>query len=277
MLLKINCSGGAQCHLVLNHCGDGVEGKHNCESQEAGREQDIAVELSVTTGNTRMKRCIMLKKAVPIVLVLTSLCIAQSPQKTEYSDADIEKLVSQLVSPNQPPEIEGTNAKYGKSFDRNAQKLVSKSWSELRNLSPRSFPFVFEHVDDRRYALTQDSGDLDKNYSVGFLCRDILVSSLQPDVWDHKEGGTSFRRRPTQPDYIAHYQLLNPESAKEWWKSRKDRSLRELQIEVLEWIIVEEKKSPETYKQAELTKLLEELRDLRASSEPRKLDFPFAK
>jgi hypothetical protein len=219
----------------------------------------------------------MWKQAVSIVLLLSAVCVAESPQKTEYADGDIEKLVAQLVSPNQPPDIQSTYAKYGPQFDRNAQKLVSKSWGELRRLAPRSFPFVFDHVADKRYALTQDSGDLDKNYSVGFLCRDILVSSLQPDVWDHKEGGTSYKRRPTQPDYISHYRLMNPESAKEWWKSRKDRSLRELQIEVLEWILVEEMKLPETYSDADLNKVQQQLRELNASREPRKLGFPFAK
>jgi hypothetical protein len=224
-----------------------------------------------------MKVSNMWNQAGSIVFLLSAICFAESPQETEYSARDIENLVAQLVSPNQPPEIHGTNAKYGPDFDRNAQKLVSKSWGELRQLAPRSFPFVFDHVADKRYALTQDSGDLDKNYSVGFLCRDILVSSLQPDVWDHKEGGTSYRRRPTQPDYISHYRLMNPESAKEWWKSRKDRTLRELQIEVLEWILVEEKKLPETYTVADLEKVQQELRDLTSSREPRKLSFPFAK
>ncbi len=213
----------------------------------------------------------------PLLFILAGVCSADPPEKTEYTDADIEKLVAQLVSPNQAPEIQGTSAKYGPNFDRKAQKLIYESWQTLRRLAPRSFPFVFDSLGDKRYSLTEDSGDLEKNYTVGFLSRDILVSSLQPDVWGHKEFGTSYRRRPHQPDYVSHYKLLAPKSSKEWWKTRKDRSLRELQIEVLEWILVEERRAPEKYSDGDRNKIEKELDDLKASSVPRKLGFPFSK
>ena len=219
----------------------------------------------------------MSTQLLSVMLIFAGVCVADPPEKTEYTDSDIEKLVAQLVSPNQAPEIPATSANYGPNFDRKAQKLVHESWQSLRRLAPRSFPFVFDSLEDKRYSLTEDSGDLEKNYTVGFLARDILVSSLQPDVWDHKEFGTSYRRRPRQPDYVSHYKLLSPKSAKDWWKTRKDRSLRELQIEVLAWIHAEERKAPEWYTDVDRNKIQKELDDLKASSVPRSLGFPFSR
>ncbi|MEI8379169.1 MAG: hypothetical protein WCJ09_03515 [Planctomycetota bacterium] len=209
-------------------------------------------------------------------MITAGVCVASPLAKDEITDEAIKALVSQLVSPNHAPEIHGIHAKYGTDFNRDVQKQVHRAWHELRRLAPRSFPFVFDHVSDKRYALTADSGDLDENYSVGFLCRDIVVSSLQPDVWDHKEGGTSFKRRPNQPDYVRHHGLLAPESAKEWWKTRKNLSLREMQLEVLEWVLAEEQKNPTKYTDQDRKKVQMELEALKSSSEPRKLGFPFA-
>lgn len=193
------------------------------------------------------------------------------------SDRQIEALVADLVSPNPAPRTRGPNAEYPAGYDRAAQKRVHRAFFKLRELAPRSFPFLFDHFDDRRYALTEDSGDLEKNYTVGQLCRDILVSHLQSDVWGRKEGGTSFRGRPSEPDYLAHYKLFEPEHARKWWATHKDKSLRELQLEVLEWVLAEEIKSPEKYSAAERDRVRQRLEELRKSKTPLKAGFPFAR
>jgi hypothetical protein len=213
------------------------------------------------------------------VLVIAAGCAAEpAATKADVSDAEIEKLVAQLASPNRAPELDRPFVvKYDPNYDREAQKKVSEAWMKLRALAPRSFPFVFDHLADNRYALTEDAGDFEENYSVGFLCRDILVSHLQPDTWGHKEFGTSFKRRPNQPDYVEHFGLLDPRSARQWWKTRKDLSLRDLQIEVLQWVLKEEERLTETYTDEDRASVKKELAELRASREPRRPGFPFAK
>ncbi len=193
------------------------------------------------------------------------------------TDAQITALVDQLVSPYEAPLTRGPYAKYPQGYDREAQNRVRRAFHQLRDLAPRSFPFLFERFDDKRYSLTADSGDLDRNYSVGELCRDILTSHLQSNVWDHKRGGTSIRRRPSEPDYIAQYKLFQPEHAKAWWEERKDKSLRELQLEVLEWVLAEETKSPETYSEDQRERVRKHLEELRQSKVPLKPGYPFAR
>lgn len=203
--------------------------------------------------------------------------IAGSEEQVAPTDEEIAALVEQLVSPNSAPVVKSVYAEYPPGYDKVAQKKVHHAFHELRKLSPRSFPFLFDHMDDKRYCLTADAGDFDRNYTVGELCRDILSSHLQSDVWDHKSGGTSFRRRPDQPDYLAHHKLFEPKAAKEWWKTRKDKSLRELQIEVLEWVVEEEVKAPDKYPEAERAKIRETVKKLKASEKPLEPGFPFSR
>jgi len=210
-----------------------------------------------------------------LIALLSAACYGADDETV--TDEQIEALVNDLVSPNQPPRTGGVYARFPAGYDREAQKRVRRAFHKLRELAPRSFPFLFDHFDDKRYSLTEDSGDTDKNYTVGQLCRDILASHLQPDVWGHKEGGTSFRRRPSEPDYLAHYKLFQPEHARKWWAGRKDKWLRELQLEVLEWILAEETASPETYSDAQRERTKKCLDELRESKSPLKPGFPFAK
>ncbi|MGD0900357.1 MAG: hypothetical protein ABR915_21200 [Thermoguttaceae bacterium] len=211
-------------------------------------------------------------------LVLVAGCATELALAEEVSDAQIEKFVAQLASPNKAPRIViPVHPDYDPKFDHEGQKKVCAAWHKLRDLAPRSFPFLFDHFSDDRYALTEDAGDFYKNYSVGFLCRDILVSNLHPDVWDHKEFGTAFRRRPHQPDYVEHFKLLEPKSAREWYRTRTGLSLRELQIEVVEWVLQEEERLTKTYTNEDREAVRRELTELKASREPRRPSYPFAK
>jgi hypothetical protein len=82
--------------------------------------------------------------------------------------------------------------------------------------------------------------------------------------------GTSFRRRPNQPDYIDHFGLTSPARAAEWWKTHQGKSLAELQIEVMEWIIAEAEKQPDKYKGKEMDSVRDVLKQVQLSKTPRR-------
>jgi hypothetical protein len=103
------------------------------------------------------------------------------------------------------------------------------------------------------------------------------VGAVLLNIWDHKEGGTSFRRRPDEPDYIAHYKLFQPSQATKWWEERKNKSLRDLQIEVLEWVLAEETKSPEAFSDVQRERVEKQLTALRKSKTPMKPGYPFSR
>jgi len=226
-----------------------------------------AMTISLTCSGSR---------AAALLIVFLSAAGGAADEETLSND-QILALVNDLVSPNQAPRAGGPYAKYPAGYDHAAQKRVLRAFRKLRELAPRSFPFLFDRFDDRRYALTADSGDVDQNYTVGQLCRDILTSHLQPNVWDRKQGGTSFRRRPSEPDYLTHNKLFEPQHARTWWAERKDKSLRDLQLELLEWVLAEETRSPEKYGDAERDRVRQRLEALRKSNAPLKPGYPFAR
>ena len=76
------------------------------------------------------------------------------------------------------------------------------------------------------------------------------------------------RTHPLRPSYIKHYKLDNPKAAMKWWRQRKDKSLRELQIEALEWVMGREGKSPKEYSVVERRFLRRKLNKLRAGNTP---------
>lgn len=82
---------------------------------------------------------------------------------------------------------------------------------------------------------------------------------------------------PKRPSYFEHYELDNPKSAAKWWESRQKKSLRELQIETLEWVIAEEAKRPKDYIDEEREYLSSVLKELRDRKEPLSPSWPFVR
>jgi hypothetical protein len=193
------------------------------------------------------------------------------------SEEEIKTLVQQLVSPNQAPVTKSPYAKYPAGYDERAQERVLDAWLQLRRLGPRAFPYLFDFVDDKRYSFTADGGAADVNWSVGQACLDRIRCSLQPYGPHYLAGEDDPRGFPRRPNYVRHHNIHEPAGAKTWWETRKDKSLRELQIETLEWVIAEEAKTPEKYSNRERAFLKKVLTKLRTAKEPLKPSVPWLK
>jgi len=76
---------------------------------------------------------------------------------------------------------------------------------------------------------------------------------------------------------MKQFKLNDPPSAEKWWQERKTKTMRELQIEVLEWVIGEERRNPKKYSNEELSYLDDVLAKLRKSGEPLKPSWPFSR
>ena len=149
-------------------------------------------------------------------------------------------------------------------------KIVLRgAWRKLYDMEGHLvFPYLFDHFDDQRYSFTADAGSSDTNWTVGRACSEIVICHVQP-----YEG---LRHRRTRPSYSEHYKLRTSAGAKLWWEPRKDRSLRELQIETLKWIIAEEAKTPSSYSPEERVYLKDLLRKLGAAKTPLPPSVPWA-
>lgn len=129
--------------------------------------------------------------------------------------------------------------------------------------------------------MTLDTGFYEENLSVGRLCSEIIDGHIQP--WgiftspgkkgnDDRFTDGDPRFRPRRPSYEAHWKDFDA-----WWASHKDKSLREIQIEALEWTIAEELKQPKDYSQDEIDGLKTMLGKLKASDQPLRPSVPFAR
>ena len=129
---------------------------------------------------------------------------------------------------------------------------------------------MINYFDDNRYCFTRDSGSGYYNWSVGRACADIFICHLQPyDFASHFAlSGSNSIGQIKRPCFWKQYNLRTSAGAKAWWETHKDKSLRELQIETLEWLIAEEARMPANYSDRERTYLNDTLTKLRASKMP---------
>jgi len=193
----------------------------------------------------------------------------------EPTDAEIKALIEQLTSTNERPRAypevqQGPDAEYPKNYSQEAQKKVWAAYRSLERLGPRAYPLLNAHRRDNRYSMTQDTGNVEENPNVGFLCNWIIQHQISPfpqyvigegyttghHVYDNVVIGPR-GRRPTRPNYFFHI-----EADSQWFKNHQHASLHSIQVEALQWMIAEEEKDPKTYdaeEQAALKKILAEL------------------
>ncbi|MBM3966921.1 MAG: hypothetical protein FJ308_17920 [Planctomycetes bacterium] len=209
---------------------------------------------------------------ITLLVIVTSFCSAQQTVDKETVDS----LVARLASKNKPPKTRGPSAVYPKGYDKAGQEDVFLAYRELRELGPKAFRFIIPHLDDKRYSLTADGGAADVNFTVGQLCFSAIDLQLQPyKTYSRGEGDP--RNRPRRPHYLAKVRLNDPIESRKWIDSLENKSLLQLQIEVLEWVIEEESKDRTKYPAVETAWLHETLETLNKAREPLPSGVPWAK
>jgi hypothetical protein len=184
---------------------------------------------------------------------------------------EIEALIDALVSRNPKP-ITGKedrsvapDYKLPVGFSRARQETVRQAFYRLRYAGPAAFPALIRRWGDERYALTGSHGlsGYHHNHSVGWACEAAMFDQLQPySTWPRTDGDP--RGKPKRPSYPAKF-LSTAEAALKWCEARRDKSLYEMQLEVLDWVIAEEAKMPQDYTAEERAELQEIRRELTAS------------
>lgn len=178
---------------------------------------------------------------------------AEEPKK-DLTDQEIKALIDQLVSPNPKPitgDEDRSVAPYYRlppGFDREKQKLVVEAMGELKAQGLRAFPFLIDRWDDKRHCLTISVGinGYHRNQTVGKTCKMIVFDQVQPFAPWGMRGEPERRKKPYRPDYPARF-LSSKTDALKWCEEHKGKSLAEVQLEVLDWVIAEEGTEAEKY------------------------------
>jgi len=161
----------------------------------------------------------------------------QPPTATE-----IKKLIDGLVSPNPAPDTRNTDRRdliYPRDFDHAKQQQVHRARRKLTALGPQAFPFLIQRWEDQRYCLTIEIVEY-HNLSVGEICKQIIRGQLQPYGYFQKVSGDP-RHKPQRPKYMGTF-LRSQKAARQWWEKHKDKTLSQIQLEVLDWVMAAESK-----------------------------------
>lgn len=198
----------------------------------------------------------MLRTIVCLLLIGSRAVVAADPQPAK-SETEIKALVDQLVSPNPKP-ITGDddksvapNYRLLKGFDRAKQRVVAEARFELGKIGTAAFSHLIEKWDDDRHCMTMFHrlSEYSSNYTVGAVCQKTLFDQLQPySIWPQTDGDP--RGKPKRPAYPTSH-LKSKKEALKWWEGHKDKSLYQIQLEVLDWVIAEEAKKPKDYSDEE--------------------------
>jgi hypothetical protein len=161
-------------------------------------------------------------------------------------EPDYRKLVAGLVSPNQPPECEfdGPGIAVPPKYDWKAQGQIEKNRRVLYEHCKEAVPFLIEACTDDRYSLTSrwSEDDVFYNRCVGEVCLIIIEKNVEQfrEFMEFADPGEWH-----DYDFVPHLNSaigkgVTSERKKEiqdWWRSRKQESLRELQIEAFDWAV----------------------------------------
>ncbi len=217
------------------------------------------------------------RRTLLVMLLAFGVNAAALRGDTTPSEAEIVALVNQLASPNSAPRETVPWTKYPEGYDRAAQKRVWEAWRKLWDIGLPAFPHLHKRLDDGRYSVTEDIGPYDKNFSVGQVCRLIMETQLQPYAYyPHGKAEQGTVGLSPEPCYFDGH-MSTAKSFERWWKAHKDKSLREVQIEVLEWTISQVNENSGEKLAKEVKRLNDILKDLQDSDKPLPPHFPFAK
>ena len=160
------------------------------------------------------------------------------------ANEDVDSLVEQLASANQPPAVDEPLFNLGEFFnnpggwDLKAQKRVSDAYYKLRAMGKEAFPYLINHFDDDRYSHHR-SWSTFYPVSVGEACK--LLIHEQVDI-----RGIMYKARESPNGNVIGYEFdeyvrSHFGSYAAWWRANRNRSLREMRVATVEWRIEKEK------------------------------------
>ena len=188
------------------------------------------------------------------VFVDTTMALGVNPEDQE---TQIKKLIDQLVSPNPPPTVDYKVNRRGyetpNGYDSEAQRAVLAARKKLVELGPVAFPQLLERWTDDRYCRSTCSALSGgwQNVTVGNECRTIIFDQLQPyGYWQRTDSDP--RGKTARPSCDKAF-FDTQDNAKEWWGRHQEKSLREMQLTIANWIVSEESKRPDDFSDRERT------------------------
>jgi hypothetical protein len=190
-------------------------------------------------------------------------------QDQDEHRGDVSQLINALASENPAPmERRGPDLRFPPGYDRKKQEPVRSAKSKLKSLGPAAFKLLIENWSDERYCLTFSVGinGYMYNATVGKMCRIIVYDQIQPyGIWPRTDDDP--RGKPKRPSYPSVF-LNDAKAATKWLEEHKDKSLFEIQLMVIDWVIERESENPKDFTDEERVAMREIREKLVESKKP---------
>jgi len=166
-------------------------------------------------------------------------------KKARLTPEECERLVEQLVNPDKPPFTGNKLLQLPKGVDARTlmekQEKVKLAYDKLSENIEDALPILAKHIDDERfsYVYIQPRSGVYNTASVGKACSEIILAHVEV-YHRHVEksvGDTALS---------LHFIFEGCGGLDKWWKTRKKKTLAELQLEGIEWIL--RQKKPDYFK-----------------------------
>lgn len=173
-----------------------------------------------------------------LVMILFFFCFSDSCNegKTKIAtDNEIESTVNFLLFSKMSVEL--------------PQRIEEWSYPDyieyFRNSGIKAFPYLITHLGDKRQSSTTCDRSV-TGMTVDQACLEILQDIIHVIPEDYPRSlyreGADGELHPRAYICSVENSIFTSESAEDWFKQRENKTLKELQIEALEWVIEEERK-----------------------------------
>jgi hypothetical protein len=196
-----------------------------------------------------------------VVLQLQSQAIAQKGAKAaeQVTRASCDRWVEQLANKSDRPFTDPYVLDPPRNVDRKALQVVKEAYENLALHFEIALPSLIKGLSDRRYSYYQEvpSNGSFICQEVGGACYEII--SRRIEVYDGFLVQLDVTDVPRTPHFIS-----SQGGVEKWFESRKTRSLLSLQLEAIDWALMQPK-DKRIGADIDWTKKLATLRDFRTT------------
>ncbi len=172
--------------------------------------------------------------------------LASPPGGEQKPTPDARAMVEALANRNPVPAIDPDHRPvFAKNYNWPECSRAAHAFHALIDHAEDAWPEMVAHLNDNRYSITYDadsSSGYTRNWTVGDVCRKIIVGSLAGSYLQHvhTDKRSYYRLEKFLPDKRGS--MIGKDILKAWCEERIAKRLYELQIEVCQWAVAEVEK-----------------------------------
>jgi len=166
---------------------------------------------------------------------------APSGQQGPVAGAEIEALIEKLAISDEPA-INGPIYTPSKNTPRTDKRVVAyDAAKKLMSYGKQTFPYLLKHLDDKRQSVAFRRVE-PHNVADACFCIIRMQVFFLPEDYRGSFCRTGADGKMHDRAYFLKPALFTYDTIESWLEERKEKSLEEMQVEALQWLIEQEKR-----------------------------------